>query len=67
MLLEFPYQKWSAAPRLFILVDARVLNGRAYVNKHKHNANNECPKILINQRASKAIENYNGYTVIPQE
>ena len=27
ILLEFPYQKWSAAPRMCILVDARVLNG----------------------------------------
>ena len=54
VLLEFPYQKWSAAPRLFILVDARVLKRRANVNKHKHNANNECPKILINQQALKA-------------
>ena len=35
--------------------------------KHKHNANNECLKILINQRALKAISNYNGYTVIPEQ
>ena len=55
LLVDVPYQNWSAAPRLFILVGARVLNRRANVNKHKHNANNECPKILINQRALKAI------------
>ena len=45
----------GTAPRLFILVDARVLNRWTNVNKHKHNVNNECPKILINQRALKAI------------
>ena len=28
---------------------------RTNVNKHKHNANNECPKILVNQRALKVI------------
>ena len=41
----------KCCPRLFILVEARVLNKRANVNKHTYNANNECPKILINQRA----------------
>ena len=50
---------------MFILVDARVLNRRANVNIHKHNENNEYPKIFINQRVFKAILNYNGYTVIP--
>ena len=33
ILLEVPYQKWNAAPRLFISVDAQVLNRRTHVNK----------------------------------
>ena len=53
--------KWSAIWSEIILGShagtfrARVLNRQANVNKHKHNTNNECPKILINQRGLKAI------------
>ena len=44
----------SEVVQSYLIVDARVLNRRANVNKHKHNANNECPKVLI-KGALKAI------------
>ena len=51
ILLEVPYKKWSAAPRLFILVDARVLNRRTNVNKHKRpGARYWCTRLRISHR-----------------